>query len=307
MANLFTSQTPSSTNNSDGTPTIVTATTLVFAVSGEVTGVRYYATDNTDGTWTGYLWQPTASDSSAAGTLLASKVGSVPSGGTWNTITFDTPVAVSAGVAYRVGIHSGDGRYVFTGSFFAGQLVNGDITGIANGATVGGLTLSNGTFRIDSAAGYPSSGGGGCYFADVEFTASSSPTPIAVGDAGSAVSSLLAGASAPITDAGSAAEVVAAAVALSFGDTAAAAEAAAVIVAAGLADAGTSGEALTVAVAAALADAGLAVDLGDGEDDSNIQKALADIGSAVERLRTTTVRPSTGITTRPFTGITLRP
>lgn len=170
MANLFTSQTPSSTNNSDGTPTIVTATTLVFAVSGAVTGVRYYATDNTDGSWTGYLWQPTASDSSPAGTQLASKAGPTPSAG-WNTITFDTPVSVSAGVAYRVGIHSSDGRYVFTGSFFTGALVNGDITGIANGATVGGLVLANGTFRIDSSAGYPSSGGGSCYFVDVDFTA----------------------------------------------------------------------------------------------------------------------------------------
>lgn len=209
----------------------------------------------------------------------------------FNSATPASPFAVSAGT-YRATVNTT--RYIFKSGFFSGgPVVRGDITGVQS--------------RFGSPGSAPTSTSTTLYGPDIDFTAASSPTPIAVGDAGSVVSSLLAGASAPISDAGSAADAVAAAVALSFGDTAAAADVAAVIVAAGLADAGTSGEALTVAVAAALADSGLAVDLGDGEDDSNVQKALADIGSAIERLRTTTVRPNTGITTRPFTGITLRP
>lgn len=306
MANLFTSQTPSITDASDGTPGITTATTMVFAVDGTVTGVRFYATSTVGGAYTGALWEVTDNDA-GTGTLLASKTAGVtPTGGTWNTITFDTPVSVTAGTPYRVGIFSGAGRYVATVGFFASGLTNGNISAPAHNGAAGPYTVFQGTFVINAALTYPTStSGSASYFADVEFSLAS--TPIAVGDAGSAVSSLLAGASVPIADAGSATDAVAAAVALSFGDTAAAADVAAVIVAAGLADAGTSGEALTVAVAAALADSGLAIDLGDGEDDSNVQKALADIGSAAERLRTTTVRPNTGITTRPFTGITLRP
>lgn len=176
MANLFTSQTPASNNNSDGTPTIESSTTLVFAVSGQVTSIRFYATANTGGTWTGYLWQPTASDSSPAGTLLASQVSAAPTASTWNTITLSTPVSVTAGVAYRVAIHNDQGRYVATSSFFTSALVNGNITGIADGATVGGLVLNNGTFNIGSSAAYPgSSFNSTCYFVDVDFTPGSGP------------------------------------------------------------------------------------------------------------------------------------
>lgn len=172
MANLFTSQTPVVTDASDGTPGITTATTVVFATSGTVTGVRFYATATVGGTYTGGLWSVDSSDP-GGGTLLQQKtLGSTPTGGTWNTIVFDTPISVSADVPYRIGLFSGAGRYVATTGFFTSAgLTNGDISAPQHNTAVGAITVSQGTFRIDASFGYPNtSGGGTTYFVDVEFT-----------------------------------------------------------------------------------------------------------------------------------------
>lgn len=183
MANLFTSQTPTITDASDGTPGITTATTVVFAEDGTVTGVRFYATATVSGTYTAGLWSVDSSDP-GTGTLLASKtMGAPPVGGTWNTVTFDTPVSVTTGVAYRAGIFSGAGRYVATVAFaeFAGGsggLTNGSIFAPPNNDNpVGAIVIKQGAFLIDAAFGFPNGGAGGtCYFADVEFTAGAAPT-----------------------------------------------------------------------------------------------------------------------------------
>jgi hypothetical protein len=182
VANLFTSQTPSIGDASDGTPGITTGTTVLFAEDGTVTGVRFYATSTVSGTYTAGLWSVSSSDP-GTGTLLASKtMGGAPTGGTWNTVTFDTPVSVTTGVAYRVGIFSGAGRYVATVAFPAfaggsGGLTNGSIFAPPNNDNpVGAITIKQGVFLIDAAFGYPTGGSGGtCYFVDVEFTAGAAP------------------------------------------------------------------------------------------------------------------------------------
>lgn len=171
---LFTSQTPTGTNNSDGAPGITTATTEMYAVAGQITHVRFYATTTTGGTYTGAVWQVTSGDPPGGGTLLASKASTGPfTGGAWNTITLDTPVDVVPGVLYRIGLHNSDGRYVNTGSFFGSALANGNITAPANGDNPVGIgTLAQGTFGIDAALTYPIvSFNANCYFVDVVFTA----------------------------------------------------------------------------------------------------------------------------------------
>ncbi len=181
MANLFTSQTPSGTNNSDGAPGISVGTTVRFAVAGSVTGIRFYATTTVSGTYTVALYQVTGPDDAPAGTLLASKVMSgSPTAGTWNVVNFDTPVSVTTGVLYRAVVHSSAGRYVNTSSFFTADLVNGDITADANGEDPVGLgTLGQGVFAINAALSYPSTSfSSSCYFADVAFTASGGTTPV---------------------------------------------------------------------------------------------------------------------------------
>jgi len=172
MANLFTSQTPSSTNNSDGTPGITSGMTVTFAEDGVVNGVRIFTTTTVGGTYTGALWQVTSSDP-GTGSLLASKTysGGTPAGGAWLDIVFDTPVVVTAGTTYRVGVFNNQGRYVATLSFFGSPLTNNGITAPAHNGTAGGFTVSQGVFRIDSAIGYPNSPGGGGtnYFVDVDY------------------------------------------------------------------------------------------------------------------------------------------
>lgn len=187
MANLFTGQTPESADNSDGTPGITSAVTVVFAGDGVVAGVRIFTTTTVGGTYTGALWQVTASDP-GTGTLLASKVyaGATPAGGAWLDIAFDDPVPVTAGTAYRAGVHNSEGRYVATLGFFDEALTNGDISAPAHNGTAGGFTVSQGVFRIDAAIGYPNSPGGGQtnYFADVsltpDFAGTVSPNGLAV-------------------------------------------------------------------------------------------------------------------------------
>jgi hypothetical protein len=175
VANLFTSQTPASPDNSDGTPGITSGVTVVFAEDGFVNGVRIFTTATVGGTYTGLLYEVTSSDP-GTGTLLASEVyaGDTPTGGAWLDIPFDDPVPVTAGVAYRPAVHNSDGRYVATLDFFDSALTSGDITAPEHNGTAGAYTISQGVFRIDAAAGYPNSPGGGGtnYFADVDYTAS---------------------------------------------------------------------------------------------------------------------------------------
>lgn len=179
MASLFTSQTPDSGNNSDGTPGITTATAVRFAVDGVVSAIRFFSTVTIGGTYTGLFYEVTAGDRDpgpGAGTLLASGPGGTPDSATWNEITLTTPgeVAVTAGTLYKAAVFSGDGRYVNTNSFpafVAGGLTNGDITADADGTAVLGATLTQGSFQIDATPNYPrTSGTDACYFVDVVFT-----------------------------------------------------------------------------------------------------------------------------------------
>ena len=169
---LFRNQTPTVTDASDGTPGITTATTIRFAADGTVPAVRFFATTTVGGTYTAGLWSVDSSDP-GGGTLLQQKsMAAAPTPGTWNTVTFDTPVSVTSAGLYRASLFSSGGRYVATTGFFTADLVNGNLTADASGDTVAGKTISQGTFRIASVFGYPNtSGSGTSYFVDVDFFA----------------------------------------------------------------------------------------------------------------------------------------
>lgn len=171
---LFTTETPATGDNSDGTPGITVGTSFRVGVPGNVTGGRFYATTTVSGTYTVALWQVTAADPGGSGTLLASKtVGAAPTAGAWNTVSFDSPVAVATGVLYQVGVFSSDGRYVATTNFFGSDLVTGDLTADANGDDPVGLgNQANGKYTINASLSYPATASGGTgtnYFADVLF------------------------------------------------------------------------------------------------------------------------------------------
>jgi hypothetical protein len=292
VANLFTSQTPSIANVSEAQPVTI-ATTFTVSANGNITGGRFYAPTTTGaGTFELALWQITADDSPAAsgtGTLLATASFGTLTAGTWNSVAFSSAVAVTTGIAYRIGVRTSEGRYTATGAFFnSAALTNGNLTGPQTGTDPVGIgPLDNGSF-IESITAYPNKTfNGNCYFVDPDFTTGA--TSISLAEAGAASDVLVVAAAAALAEAGSAAE---------------ARSTSAVVP---LADAAAGAQTLAAAVSVGLGDTGAAADAGSGGDDSNIQKALGDTGSASERLRTITARPNTGITARPNSGITPRP
>lgn len=182
MANLFTAQTPGLPNVSEGVPVTV-GITVVFAANGAVTGGRFYApTTIGAGTFALAFWQITADDSPAGtgtGTLLASATFGTLTAGTWNSVAFTTPVSVTAGVAYRIGVRTSEGRYAATGALFsAAGITNGNISAPQTGTNPTGIgLLDNGSFT-SGLVNYPNSTfNGNGYFADPDFVVGGDFTP----------------------------------------------------------------------------------------------------------------------------------
>jgi hypothetical protein len=196
------------TDLSDGTPSIVVATSIYFTAAGQINGVRWYCTATTGGTWTGCVWRITQNDAGSAGTgtLLASKAyPGTPTGGAWNTVTLDTPVTIIPNTAiYRIGMHNSQGRYVAYTNFPAfattgAGITNGNIVAswdADNPVGIGGI--ANGNYAIGATSTdipYPAvSFNHSCYFVDVDFagdsTAPSVPTGLQTTAVGSNSASL---------------------------------------------------------------------------------------------------------------------
>jgi hypothetical protein len=96
------------------------------SVSGNVTGLRYYKGAGTTGTHTGHLW-------SSGGTMLAEVTFSGETASGWQEMAFPTPVAIAANTTYIISQHSSSGDYAFTNPFFTAAVLNGPLSGLANG------------------------------------------------------------------------------------------------------------------------------------------------------------------------------
>lgn len=180
IVSLHTTQTPTGTDNTDGTPGITTGTTFYVDSAGYVYGIRFYSTVSIAGNYTAALYTVDNTDNgvgAGTGTLLASKTTSgVVASGTWNTILFDTPVAISAGgVYYRAALFNDTGRYVNTAHVYdTGGIDNGIIHAPATSTAygTGGGTVSQATFTINASLAYPTSAfNANDYFTDVLFGA----------------------------------------------------------------------------------------------------------------------------------------
>lgn len=162
---LFTSQIPALPDVADNTITV--GTTFTVAVAGNIVGLRWYAPTNAPGIPTGALWD-------INGNLLASAPFGALVLGTWNTVTFASPVPVSPGQFYVVGVGPVT-RYTATNNFFLTALTNGDLTGPADAAPVEPL---NGRFTANAALTFPTSTSGhNSYFVDPMFDAGQSIVP----------------------------------------------------------------------------------------------------------------------------------
>ncbi|WP_433613951.1 DUF4082 domain-containing protein [Dactylosporangium sp. CA-139114] len=129
------------------------------AVDGKVTGVRFYKSVDNTGTHTGTLWSNTGQQL-ATGTFT----GETASG--WQTLTFATPVSITANTPYVVSYHTTVGHYAYNAGFFTDPLVSYPLTAVADTATG-----HNGLFLLSNSVAFPTSTwNSNNYWVDVIFT-----------------------------------------------------------------------------------------------------------------------------------------
>lgn len=177
---IFTSQTPANPNHLEpGSPPVTLGTLFTVATNGTIDGGRWlFPTTLPSGTvtWTLYQW-----NSDASGTQLAQASFSSPTAGVWNTVSI-TPVNIVSGQRYVTTVHTPNGRYVFTGAFFASSgVTNGNLTAPQDDSVT---PARNGRFVGGASPAFPTNTfNATCYFADVLFTAAGAATGIAVDSA----------------------------------------------------------------------------------------------------------------------------
>jgi hypothetical protein len=144
---------------------------FVTAESGTITGIKYYKGAGDTGTHTGSLW-------SSTGTLLATATFTNESESGWQTVTFNSPVSVTAGTSYVASYHS-NGHYTSTSGYFNTDHTAGPLTAPGSG---------NGLYAYGNGNLFPTSSYGATnYWVDVVFSPASGGTnqaPIAVNDDG---------------------------------------------------------------------------------------------------------------------------
>lgn len=177
---IFTVQTPTSGDLSDAAPGLTLCTLWTPAVNGTVTGIRWFFPVTAPASNPiGVLYERT---DDTTGTLLAQKTfTSVPSA-TWGTVMLDTPVSVTAGQYYYVGVWTPD-RYVASADFFEGSsTVNGNLTAPADDP---GIPRRNGRFNMSATPAYPNGQfNETSYFADILFEAGAQVTGFGVSNLG---------------------------------------------------------------------------------------------------------------------------
>jgi YD repeat-containing protein len=155
--NIFTSQTPVANTSNDypvNTPIQGIESGLKFTstTAGYITGVRFYKTAGNAGTHTGELY-------SSSGTRLAQATFTNETTTGWQTVTFATPVTITANTTYTIAYFSSLGYYVEDNNYFLGHSVtNGPLTAPADGTSgASGTDPGNGqgTFVYTTTPGFP--------------------------------------------------------------------------------------------------------------------------------------------------------
>jgi methionine-rich copper-binding protein CopC len=128
--------------------------------AGSVTGLRFYKGPNNTGTHVGRLWR-------ADGTLLKTATFTNETATGWQTVTFPSPLEVTAGTTYVASYHAPAGGYAVDGGFFtAGAHDNAPLHALSDAAATG-----NGVYRYGPSGSFPNETfGGSNYWVDVLFT-----------------------------------------------------------------------------------------------------------------------------------------
>jgi hypothetical protein len=126
------------------TAAVELGTKVRFDVSGQVTGVRFYKSANNTGTHTGSLY-------SATGTLLASGTFTKETASGWQSLTFATPVNVTANTTYVVAYLAPNGHYSASPGYFGNNTATyNQLHAIADGVDGG-----NGVYKYSSGPAFP--------------------------------------------------------------------------------------------------------------------------------------------------------
>ena len=171
-ATLFTtSDIPNATADSDASP-VELGMKFVASSSGTITGVRYYKSATDIGTHTGALWTST-------GTLLASGTFVNETSSGWQTLSFATPVTITAGTTYVAGYHS-NGHYIANSNYFSTAKVNGSLTAPASGTSGGNGIYAYGASNVFPTGSFNNTN----YWVDVLYNQApgSNAQPVAVND-----------------------------------------------------------------------------------------------------------------------------
>ncbi|MGO4440700.1 DUF4082 domain-containing protein [Rhizobium sp. RAF56] len=140
------------------------------STSGYVDGIRFYKGFYNAGDHTVDLW-------TSAGALLASGVSVDETLSGWQTVSFSSPVHISAGTTYIASYHT-DGYYSLTSNYLAQGYSNGFLSVAANGSV----------YAYGDGSIFPNANVGGNYWVDVVFAPDPNQLPVAASDSGFIVS-----------------------------------------------------------------------------------------------------------------------
>jgi hypothetical protein len=130
---------------------------FVPAANGTISGVKFYKSAQNTGTHTGNLYTST-------GTKLATGTFSGESASGWQTLTFTTPIAVTAGTTYVASYTTTTGYYSGDNGYFNSSGVN--TSALSAPANVAG----NGNGVFSAGSGFPTDTyGGSNYWVDVVY------------------------------------------------------------------------------------------------------------------------------------------
>ena len=145
--------TPGTSDDGD-TSSVEVGMKVTPTADGTITGVKFYKAAANTGTHTATLWSPT-------GTVLATGTFANETASGWQTLTFATPVPVTAGTTYTASYLAPNGHYAGDNNYFGADVVNGPLTAPAAG---------NGVYVYGSGGVLPTSTyQGSNYWVDVTF------------------------------------------------------------------------------------------------------------------------------------------
>jgi hypothetical protein len=165
---VFDFSTPSTVDSGDGSSTEL-GVNFSSSVGGTVTGIRFYKASTNTGTHVGSLW------ASSGGSPLATGTFTNETASGWQTLTFASPVTITAGVDYVAGYLAPNGHYSYTGAAFAsGGVTNGPLTAAANGS----VSTGNGVYAYSGSSTFPSTSYNAAnYWVDVLFQPGATSAP----------------------------------------------------------------------------------------------------------------------------------